>query len=131
MVNLGEEVRIGGSIGIAIYPDDGENHETLTRHADTAMYEAKANGRGQYHFFSDYMDKAAHEHLSLERDLHRALEEEQFFLLFQPQIDAQSGATVRSEAVIRWQHPQHDVVSSDRFIPLAEENGLIIPIGDW
>jgi len=128
---LGEEVRVGGSIGIAIYPDDGDNHDTLTRHADTAMYEAKSNGRGQYHFFSEYMDKAAREHLSLERDLHRALEEEQFFLVFQPQIDAQSGATVRCEALIRWQHPQRDIVSPDKFIPIAEETGLIIPIGDW
>jgi len=126
-----EEIRVGASMGIAIYPEDGLNYETLMRHADTAMYEAKSSGRGQYHFFSDYMDKAAHEHLRLEHDLHRALDEEQFFLEFQPQIDASSGKTVRCEALIRWQHPKRDVMPPDMFIPFAEESGLIIPIGNW
>ena len=131
MTLRGEEIRVGGSIGIAIYPEDGENSNTLTRHADAAMYEAKTKGRGQYHFFSAYMDQAAQEHLNIERDLHRALEEEQFFLVFQPQLDASTGRMVRSEALIRWQHPQRDVVPPDSFIPIAEDTGLIIPIGEW
>jgi diguanylate cyclase (GGDEF)-like protein/PAS domain S-box-containing protein len=127
----GEELRVGASVGIAIYPEDGENFTNLTRHADAAMYEAKASGKGQYRFFSEYMDQTAHEHLSLERDLHLALEEDQFFLVFQPQIHAHSGRTVQCEALIRWQHPQRGLVSPDQFIGIAEDTGLIHPIGDW
>lgn len=127
----GEEVRVGGSIGIAIYPDDGDNLETLTRHADTAMYEAKSNGRGQYHFFSAYMDQAAHDHLRLESDLHHALEREELFLNFQPQIDARTNNVVRCEALIRWEHPERGLVPPDKFIPIAEDGGLILQIGDY
>ncbi len=127
----GEEVRLGGSIGIAVYPSDGDNLETLTRHADTAMYEAKARGRGQYHFFSAYMDQIAHEHLRLESDLHHALERNEFHLNFQPQIDARNDQVVRSEALIRWVHPERGIVSPDKFIPIAEESGLILQIGDY
>lgn len=131
-INLkGEEVRVGGSIGIAIYPDDGNNYTALTRHADVAMYEAKARGRGQYHFYSQDMERSSQEQLSLKRDLYHAIEQSQFFLVFQPQVDATSGLAVRSEALIRWQHPQHGVVSPDKFIPVAEDSGLILPIGDW
>lgn len=126
----GEEIRVGGSIGIAIYPEDGENLETLTRHADTAMYEAKANGRGQYHFFSAYMDQAAHDHLRLESDLHHALEREELFLNFQPQLDARTDKVVRCEALVRWEHPERGLVPPDKFIPIAEDSGLILQIGD-
>jgi diguanylate cyclase (GGDEF)-like protein/PAS domain S-box-containing protein len=124
-------LRVGASIGIAIYPEDGDNFTTLTRHADAAMYEAKAQGRGQYRFFSDYMDQSAHEHLSLERDLHLALERGQFFLVFQPQVNARTGCIIQCEALIRWQHPERGLVSPDKFIPIAEDTGLIHHLGDW
>lgn len=127
----GEEVRLGGSIGIAIYPEDGDNLETMTRHADTAMYEAKANGRNQYHFYSSYMDHTAHEHLRLESDLHHAIKREELFLNFQPQIDASNGKVVRCEALIRWNQKEHGIVPPDKFIPIAEESGLILEIGEW
>ncbi len=127
----GEEIRVGCSIGIAIYPNDGDNLETLTRHADTAMYVAKANGRGQYHFFSANMDQIAHEHLRLESELHHALEREEFFLHFQPQIDARTDRIVRCEALIRWQHPERGVVAPDLFIPIAEDSDLILQIGEF
>lgn len=127
----GEEIRVGASIGIAIYPGDGENYATLTRRADAAMYEAKKSGRGQYHFYSDYMDKAAHDYLSFERDLHRAVEQKQFSLLFQPQIDAATEQVVHCEALLRWHHPRRGLVSPEQFIHIAEDTGLIIPIGEW
>lgn len=127
----GEEIRVGCSIGIAIYPADGDNLETLTRHADTAMYVAKANGRGQYHFFSANMDQIAHEHLRLESELHHALEHEEFFLHFQPQVDARTEKVVRCEALIRWRHPERGIVSPDLFIPIAEDSDLILQIGEF
>lgn len=127
----GEEIRVGCSIGIAIYPDDGDNLETLTRHADTAMYVAKANGRGQYHFFSANMDQIAHEHLRLESELHHALERGEFFLQFQPQVDARTEKVVRCEALIRWQHPERGIVSPALFIPIAEDSDLILQIGEF
>lgn len=128
---MGEEIRVGGSVGIAMYPDDGDNYSTLTRHADVAMYAAKSRGRGYYHFYSEDMDRSAQEHLKTKRDLYHAIEKEEFFLVFQPQVDAASGRTVRCEALIRWQHPKRGVVSPDRFIPIAEDSGLILPIGEW
>lgn len=127
----GEEIRVGCSIGIAIYPDDGDNLETLTRHADTAMYVAKGNGRGQYHFFSANMDMVVHEHLRLESELHHAIERDEFFLHFQPQVDARTDRVVRCEALIRWQHPERGIVSPDLFIPIAEDSGLILQVGDY
>jgi len=127
----GEEVRVGASIGIAIYPNDGGNVETLIRHADVAMYEAKAKGRGQYRFYSAYMDLVAHEHLSLESDLHRALQNNEFFLHFQPQVDARTDEIVRCEALLRWEHPERGLVSPDKFISVAEDTGLILQIGEW
>ena len=131
MTLQGEEVRVGASIGIAIYPGDGDNYTTLTRRADAAMYEAKKCGRGQYHFYSDYMDRRAHDYLSIERDLRQALEQEQFSLAFQPQVDAASGQVVHCEALIRWHHPQRGKVAPEQFIHIAEDTGLIIPIGEW
>ncbi len=127
----GEEVRLGGSIGIAIYPEDGDNLETLTRHADTAMYEAKANGRSQYHFYSSHMDKVSHEHLRLESDLHYAIKRNELYINFQPQIDAHSGKVVHSEALVRWNQKERGNVPPDIFIPIAEESGLILEIGEW
>lgn len=128
---MNEEIRVGGSIGVAIYPDDGKDFSTLTRHADAAMYVVKSRGRGHYHFYSEDMERSAQEHLKLKRDLYHAIEQQQFFLVFQPQVDANNGRTVRCEALIRWQHPVWGLVPPDKFIPIAEDGGLILPIGDW
>lgn len=127
----GEELRLGSSIGISLYPDDGTNFSTLTRHADAAMYEAKDAGRGQYRFFSNEMDSSVHEHLSLERDLRRALENGEFYLVFQPQVNVHDNRVVHCEALTRWKHPERGLVPPDKFIPIAETTGLISEIGDW
>lgn len=125
------ELVVTASIGIAIFPDNGADPETLLRHADMAMYAAKQRGRNTYEFFTEAMQQQAVERLSLEQDLARALESGQFSLHYQPQVDAGSGRIVSAEALLRWQHPQRGMVSPVQFIPVAEETGLIVPLGEW
>ncbi|MBS1191862.1 MAG: diguanylate cyclase domain protein [Rhodocyclaceae bacterium] len=126
----GRELHSTPSIGIALYPADGEDAETLMKNADTAMYQAKAQGRNTIKFFAASQNRVALERMQLESDLHRALEQAQFELHYQPQVDSR-GRFVRFEALLRWRHPRDGLVSPARFIPLAEESGLIRPIGEW
>ena len=125
------ELAVTASIGIAVFPDNGEDPETLLRHADMAMYAAKQRGRNTYEFFTETMQLQAVERLSLEQDLVRAVEQSQFVLHYQPQVDAATGRIVSAEALLRWEHPLRGTVSPVQFIPVAEETGLIVPLGEW
>jgi diguanylate cyclase (GGDEF)-like protein/PAS domain S-box-containing protein len=127
----GHEFVLGCSIGIAAYPGDGADPETLIRNADLAMYRAKETGRNNFQFYTAAMNERLLERLRIEGDMRTALERKEFVLHYQPQIDLCSGRTVGMEALIRWQHPTLGMVPPLRFIGLAEETGLIIPIGDW
>jgi diguanylate cyclase (GGDEF)-like protein len=122
---------VGASIGIALYPDDGRSADVLLSHADAALHRAKDEGRSTLRFFSPDMTRQARERLTLEADLRHALEEQQLRLHYQPQLDLASGQIVGLEALVRWQHPQRGLVSPAQFIPMAEESGLIVPLGDW
>ena len=127
----GKTVHSGASVGVAMFPSDGEDGSTLLRHADTAMYVAKSQGRGNFQFFSAAMNSATHERLLLENRLWQALEQNEFELYLQPQIALASGRIIGAEALLRWHHPELGMVGPDRFIPIAEESGLILPLGDW
>ena len=119
------------SIGVACYPADGTDGETLIKHADIAMYRGKQTGRNNFQFYTPAMNEQALERLRIEGDLRSALENNEFVLHYQPKVDLASGRVVGSEALIRWQHPLLGMVSPARFIGLAEETGLILPIGAW
>jgi diguanylate cyclase (GGDEF)-like protein/PAS domain S-box-containing protein len=127
----GHEIQISGSIGISQYPADGGNPGDLLRAADTAMYAAKAEGRGTYCFFTPELDVASQRRVALISDLHNACARGQFVLHYQPQIDTNSGSIVGVEALLRWKHPSHGAISPVEFIPLLEETGLIIEVGTW
>jgi diguanylate cyclase (GGDEF)-like protein/PAS domain S-box-containing protein len=119
------------SIGISLYPEDGRDGLTLIRNADAAMYAAKAAGRNNYQFFAEPMNAAANKRLHLESELWRALAENQLVLYYQPQIDLLSGKVVGVEALVRWSHPVLGMIAPGEFIPVAEECGLILPLGHW
>lgn len=125
------EVFVTASIGIAIYPDDGEDVETLLTHADTAMYEAKAQGGNGYQAFARAMNATAMQRLTLENDLRRALERDEMVLHYQPIVRADTGALTGAEALIRWQHPSLGLLLPGEFIAIAEETGLIVALGEW
>ena len=127
----GHELSISISIGIAIYPDDGQNIETLIRNADMAMYHIKGRGKNGYEFFTNNMISRVSHHYSLESGLRKALDEKQFVLFFQPQQELNNGKVSGVESLIRWQHPQEGMIYPDDFIPLAEETGLIAEVGEW
>ncbi|TCS36477.1 PAS domain S-box-containing protein/diguanylate cyclase (GGDEF)-like protein [Paucimonas lemoignei] len=127
----GHEFFMTTSAGMAVYPSDGEDAETLMKHADIAMYRAKETGRNNYQFYTPAMNERALERLRLEGDLRLALEHDQFELHYQPQVDLRTGRVTGMEALVRWQHPTFGMVAPARFIGLAEETGLIVPIGAW
>ena len=128
---LGHQVVIGTSLGIAIAPTDGTEPDQLLRNADMALYRAKGEGRGTYHFFQPEMDAQMQARRSLELDLRKALAAGEFELYYQPLIDLASDKISGFEALVRWNHPEHGVVGPDDFIQVAEEIGLIVPIGEW
>lgn len=122
---------VSASMGIAIYPYHGEDKETLIKHADAALYKAKFKGRNNYHFYHPAINSQASELLILENSLHSALEKDEFNLFYQPQVNIITGEIIKMEALLRWRHPQLGLISPDKFIPITEENGLIVPIGEW
>ena len=128
---MDKELALSVSVGIALYPDDGNDFESLMKKADMAMYRAKSAGRNTYRFFNEEMNDEATEQLNISVGLRKALENNQFQLYYQPQLKIRGGALIGAEALIRWNHPEFGMVSPARFIPVAEESGLIIPIGDW
>ena len=125
------EIYVTTSIGVSVYPGDGLDAETLIRKADTAMYHAKKNGSQNYRFFRPEMIAEAGEDQSIEEDLWRALDRNEFSLHYQPRIDLKSGAIIGAEALTRWKHPVRGLVPPAHFIPIAEKCGLIVPIGAW
>ncbi len=125
------DLQLSASLGIVLYPGNGQDQHELLRNADAAMYHAKSAGKNGYSFFDASMNSNARQQLQLLQDLRQALEQRQFRLHYQPKFDAQACLPIGAEALLRWEHPQHGLLLPDRFIGLAEKTGLIIPIGEW
>jgi len=131
-IRLGiNKVHVGMSFGIALYPTDGDDAKTLLRNADSALYDAKAKGRGCYQLYRKELTEYVHNRLRLDNDLRKAITNQEFELYYQPILNLQTNKIVSAEALLRWHHPVRGMVPPDEFIPYAQENGLIIPIGEW
>lgn len=126
-----QEINITLSIGIVKYPEDGLNFDDLSRHADIALYQSKNSGRNTFRFFTDEMQAYSHRLMKVDAALRKALQEKQFHLLYQPQVDLKTRRIIGAEALIRWTHPDLGIVAPSELIPIAEANGQILPIGEW
>ena len=127
----GREIFVSASVGIAVFPVDGESVDALLKNADSAMYHAKEKGRNNFQFYSNNLNAAANEQLILEGELRHAIEREEFVVFFQPQIDLRTGEMIGAEALVRWQHPQRGLMLPEKFLPAAIDTGLIRAIDEW
>ena len=127
----GNSLRISTSIGVAIYPQDGNTIDLLLKNADTALYEAKKQGKARYQFYSEELNESLLKNLLLEADLHKALENNEFQLYYQAKVEAETGWIIGAEVLLRWIHPEHGFINPVVFIPLLEKSSLIISIGNW